>query len=163
MVRKQLDIINNEIIKIIKDYVNENKIIEIKNVSNAVYSRSETNVGINTDIANLYDIQQLLEDNASKYEDGGIGFDNNILDTNGKGFIGIETLITIDSGNNASSQNALSEHGFVLIQLYNFIKTKQLPPEWKLYDIEMDKPSWHPFHSGNIYSIIIIKGIYEIK
>jgi hypothetical protein len=162
MVERQLTDINDTIIDIVKDFVYANNILEIKNVSDQVFSRDETNIGVNTAIAPLVDIQQLIENHASKYEDSSIDFRNNKL-TDGKGTIGIETYITIDTGNKESSQSALSDNGFYFIQLYNFLKTMSLPAEWNLYEIDSDIPSWFPYHSGNIYSIIIIRGLYEIK
>ena len=111
-----------------KDAVADLEVTAIKNVSDAVFSSGDTNVGVNTTVAPIVDIQQLIEDNASKYEDGGLDFaDNELVD--GKGLVGIDTLLTIDSGNQSSSQTALSDNGFALLSLYNYLKMVGLPSE----------------------------------
>lgn len=156
-----LDTINNEIITIIKDFVVSNNILPSIDVGDKVFSSKGLNIAILTRIANEYDIEDLIEENASKYEDGGLGFDNNILVDN-IGMIGIETIITIDSGNQASSQSALSENGFCFVELYNYFKTLTLPKEWKLYKLVTENPSFFPFQSSNIYSLITIRGLYAV-
>ena len=158
--RKTLDTINKEIIKIVESFVSENKIIDIKNVGDKVFSRDGTNIAINTTMATTGDIQDLIDAN-KKYEDDGFDFADNVL-INGKGIIGINTVITIDSGSKESSQAALTDNGFVLISLYNYLKSIKLPSSWKLYDIRLDIPTWFPYHSSNIYSLIEIRGLYEV-
>lgn len=160
--KKILTTINNEIIDIVKDFVLVNNILELKDVSDEVFSRDGLNICVLTDVGNLYDIEALIENNASKYEDGGLGFENNIL-VDDKGVIGIETLITIDSGNQSTTQTALNENGFLLLTLYNYFKIVKLPDNWKLYEVKIDKPVMHPFQAHNIYSIIEIRGLYEIR
>lgn len=153
--------INNEIIQLIKEYVLANNILEIKNISDAVFSRDGSNIGINTTLCNIIDIQQLITDNASKYEDDQFDYKNNKL-IDGAGLIGIDVLLTIDSGNQKSSQSALSENGYLSLIIYNYLKSIQLHNKWKLYEISMDIPTWFPYHSQNVYTIIEIRGLYEL-
>ena len=140
MIRKILTQINNQIVEIVKDAVIACDVTASKNVSDQVFSRDGINVGINTTMAPLMDIQNLIADKSSKYEDGGILFDNNRL-VDGVGFIGIETLITVDSGNQSSSQDALSENAHGIINLYNYFMDNGVPSEWKLYELILDIPS----------------------
>lgn len=160
--RKILETINSEILAIVRGFVVEESVINVKNVSDKAFARDSTNIGVNTTLAPLSDIQSLIDANYKRYEDGGFPFENNFLH-DGKGIIGVDVVMTIDSGNNPTSQAALSENGFVLLSLYNHFKTSELASNWKLWEVLQEIPTWFPMQSQNVYSILTLRGLYEIQ
>jgi hypothetical protein len=159
---KILITINNEILHIVRNFVVSNKILDTKYVSDVAFSRDNMNVSVNTGLSNINDTLQLISDNVSKYEDDQYNYKKNEL-YDGKGVIGVDTLITIDSGNNSTGQMALNNNGYLSLEIYNYLKRVTLPVNWLLYEINMDVPTWFPAHSQNIYTIIEIRGLYAIQ
>ena len=152
---KTLTKINNELIDFIKEFNNSKKLVGKTDITDRVFERDRANIAVNTWLASKYDIEDIASN--FRYEDNipinRIGTERSIF--------GIISYITIDTGNTESSQSGLSNNGYITLELDNYLKN-YMPSNWRTYIVNVNLPIYHPFHSNNVFSIITIKGLYEV-
>lgn len=147
--------INIQLLDLVTTYLIDNEILQKKDITDHVFDSSSNSVAVNTFLSPIREVQVLL--NELNYE----SFTPEDLIQLGK--LPIISYITVDSGNKKFTQDSLNQNGELTLEILDWLESIELPSGWYKYQIDYNLPIPHPFSSNSIYTIIIIRGIYDLQ